>query len=500
MREEAAQRVLLVQAVEEADRDGQLLTRDERNLATAAARQGAGTSAAELAERRAGPLLDLLSSRAPWVHPVLRVTRFPGGAVWILVAIAGLAGLATDALGPERRINILSVPILGLIAWNLAVYAALAVAAAVRASRHGPRAGTERDGAASRLLASFADWRARRRLGARGRAAELARRAATSYLGRWRPAVAPLVAARVRLLLHLGAALLAVGVLIGAYSRGIAFEYRATWESTFLGPRELRAVLVPLLGPASALLGQRIPTPEALAELRAPSSGDAAPWIHRYAVATGMFVLVPRALLAALAWRRARRLAADLPFDASAAYFARLVAGGRGAVRIDVVPYGLLFGAGEDAALRRLLDDAVGSSADIRVQASAPYGADAAAVLAADPLAAGDAAERWLVVVFNLAQSPEREVHGELLSRLVGWTAAGDGGRRSLAVVDAAPYRARLSGTGAEERRLAERRRAWDVVARASGSALVHLDLGAAETGAVRADLERAVWSPAPTR
>ena len=502
MREEAAQRVLLVQAVEEADRDGQLLTREERSRATAAAREGAGMSTAELAERRSGPLLELLSARAAWIAPVLRATRFPVGAVWILVAIAGLAGLTTDALGPERRINILSVPILGLILWNFVVYAALFVEAAMR-SGHGEIRAASRDGAWGRLLASLADWRARRRLGARGRAAELARRAATSYLGRWRQAAAALFSARVRLLLHLGAALLAIGVLGGAYGRGIAFEYRATWESTFLGPRELRVVLVALLGPASALLGQPIPAPEALALLRAPSSGDAAPWIHRYAVATVMFVLIPRAGLAALAWRRARRLAADLPVDVSAPYFARLAAGARGAVRLDVVPYGGELGSREEAALRRLLGDAVDASADIRVHAPAPYGAELAGVFSSEgSAAAGEgAAECWLAIVFSLAQSPEAEVHGDLLTRLVAWTAGAEAGRRrSLVVVDAGPYRARLAGTGAEERRLAERRRAWDLVARPSGLSIVHLDLGAPEVGAVREHLERAAWSAAPSR
>jgi hypothetical protein len=113
----------------------------------------------------------------------------------------------------------------------------------------------------------------------RGDAADLTGRAVAAYLDHWRRTAAPLVFARIRLRLHLGAALLAIGVLLGAYDRGIAFEYCVTWESTFLGPRELRGVLVALLGTASVLLGQPIPSAEALALLRAPSFGDAAPWI-----------------------------------------------------------------------------------------------------------------------------------------------------------------------------------------------------------------------------
>ena len=52
-----------------------------------------------------------------------------------IVAAALLLGLATNALGPERRINLLAVPLLGLLAWNLATYAVTALAALLRSVR-----------------------------------------------------------------------------------------------------------------------------------------------------------------------------------------------------------------------------------------------------------------------------------------------------------------------------------------------------------------------------
>jgi hypothetical protein len=122
MREEAARRVLLVQAIEETDPDGRLLTLDERRRATAAAGQRSGGNADDLLEQRAARLLDVLTPHATWVGPLLASTRFPTALAWLIPVLAVAVGLMTDALGPERRINILSFPLLGLIAWNVAVY------------------------------------------------------------------------------------------------------------------------------------------------------------------------------------------------------------------------------------------------------------------------------------------------------------------------------------------------------------------------------------------
>ena len=510
MREESARRILLVQAIEEADRGGRLLATGERLQASAAAREAAGEAAGEAAamlDRRAARLLETATARASWVEPALRATRFPMALAWTLPIAAGAVGLLTDALGPERRVNILSVPLLGLIAWNLVVYVVLLSLWLARAARRpradapGPGDGAGVGGGVGETLAAWAGWRVLRRTDARTPDARLAQQALGAYLARWRRLAAPLFAARLRGLLHAGAALLAIGVLCGAYGRGIAFEYQATWESTFLGAGGLRTVLVALLGPASVLLGDPVPTAEVLASLRAPAAGDAAPWVHRYALTTLLVVVAPRAVLAAAAFARARRRAADLPVDLRAPYFLRLLAGARPRARVEVRPYGHQLGPRGEEHLRRLLHDLVGTAADVRIVPAAPYGAEPDEVLAPDGAPAGgeDGVESWQAVVFSLGQSPEDEVHGALLGRLTAWV-AGDAprGRRALALVDAAPYRALLRGTGVEVQRLADRRRAWDRLARDAGASLVHLDLDDPD-GDERAlaGLERGVW-PAP--
>jgi hypothetical protein len=161
-----------------------------------------------------------------------------------------------------------------------------------------------------------------------------------------------------------------------------------------------------------------------------------------------------------------------------------------------VLPYGAPLAPAAELHLRRLLHDLVGTAAEIQVAPAAPYGTEPDEALSPDAAPAPPDLDRWRAVVFNLAQSPEDEVHGALLRSLVVWVAADPSGRRrALALLDGAAYRDLLAGTGVEVQRVADRRRAWDQMARATGATLVHLDLddhGGHEPALAR--LERGVW------
>ena len=54
---------------------------------------------------------------------------------------------------------------------------------------------------------------------------------------------APLHGARAALILHLSAALFAVGAVAGMYAGGLGLEYLAGWESTFLDETALAKLL-----------------------------------------------------------------------------------------------------------------------------------------------------------------------------------------------------------------------------------------------------------------
>ena len=505
MQEDAALTVLLVQAVEQADPDGHVFTRAERAQASRDARDAGGDPTAGLV-RRAEALARLLPARAPALPAALHLPRTPARAAPWLILAAGLAGLLGNALGPQRHINILSFPLLGVLAWNLAVYGAMVVSVSRPWRRApGPVGATEPAfrGLWARGLAWAAGSPERWGAAARGDTAAVVRAAGAAFARAWRRTAGPLWRARVELLLHGGAVALAAGLVLGMYLRGLAFQYEATWESTFLGPRSTHVLLTAVLGPAAALLGQPVPGPEVLAAIRAPGSGDAAPWIHLYAATAAIVVLAPRAALALLAARRARRLAADLPVDLDGPYFRRLLSAHRGeTARIDAIPYSCRLEPQGADALAAALGDLVGPHAAVRLHPPADYGTEAEAVLARAGAPPGDGAEpteAWLAVVFSLAQPPEPEVHGELMDRLRAWAAREPGGRHLVVLVEGSGYRRRLAGGEAGPGRLAERRRAWDRVTERAGLAAVHLDLDGGAAAGIVARLEAGAWPvPAP--
>ena len=117
-----------------------------------------------------------------------------------------------------------------------------------------------------------------------------------------------------QVVLHLAALAVALGALAGMYVSGIALEYRATWESTWLDARAVQRYLDALLGPAARVLGTPVPD---VAPLRGPAGeGPAAPWIHLWATTLVLAVVIPRAALALLEAAIAGRLARRLPVAA----------------------------------------------------------------------------------------------------------------------------------------------------------------------------------------
>lgn len=479
--EAEAQAVLLVQSLEEADRTGELLALETRREATRSARQqNSDDEAAWLAERA----LDLSSQldRELTFLPRLRSwTRPLRGLLVPAAVVAFVLGVGTNALGPQQHVNVLALPLLGLIAWNLAVLVLLALRAFLPLSLD-----ARVPAFIHRLRAIVRRLIARLPSDDRGEATQKRLRGALeSYLRAWLPAVTPLAIARSQRLLHAGSLLLIGGVVAGMYARGIAYQYLATWESTFLSGATVDRFLGVVLAPAAALLDTDVPR---AAAIESPATGDGAPWIHLYAVTAALLVGLPRLLLALYesvrCARRRRSVAITLPDG----YLRRLLAAVETAQhRIEVLPYSYRPAAPVTTALRQLLLDLFGARSEIRIRETLDYGSEPSDIEAGSG--------RLRVVLCSLSQTPEVEVHGELLQQ---FRERLPDGQALLLVVDGSAYRRKLEHEGQlDERsvkRLAERRRAWDRVVRDAALLALHVDLRQPLPDEVLTQAVAAVW------
>jgi hypothetical protein len=297
MTEDDARRVLLLRAYENPPGPAPW-SDDDRAWATrqAVAAVGEGARPDTFVATRAALALPRLLPRAPEAARWLERRGWHPALVPLALLLGLLAGLAVDQLGPPQRVNLLAPAVWAVVLWNLFVYAALWLPA-------------PQPGLLARLLA--------------GRGATLARQ--PQLHADWLRVAAPLLARRVALLLHTAAAGLALGLIAGLYLRGLAMDYRAGWQSTFLDAPAVQAALRFGLWPASSLTG--VPVPEVAPLQLAPgavATASAAPWIHLFAATLLLAVVLPRALLAALAALRAARLARQLPLALDEPYFEAL--------------------------------------------------------------------------------------------------------------------------------------------------------------------------------
>lgn len=474
MNETAARQVLFVRAHER--QPSALWGEADRSWATQSAAQvvGEGASDDEFIARRAAFAVERLRSRDKSVARVLGAVTWRSWVGLLLAVLAFAAGLALDAVGPARHVNLLAPPLLALLAWNLFVYALIAVRGllglvSTRARGLGPLA---------RGLA-----RAAHAVG--HPAGQLGGGAGSEFLATWAVQARTLTAARVGRVLHVAAIAFALGALASLYLRGLVFEYRAGWESTFLDATQVHALLSAVLGPASLLTGIALPSAEALAALRLPSSDgvNAAPWLHLHAVTVALVVLLPRALLALGDALVEARLSRRFPLRLDDAYYQRLSRALRGTqARVTVLPYSTQLSAQATLGLSNLLGRALGAGTAVTVAPAFGYGSDV-------PLDAAAVAREATVLMplFASVATPERETHGAFASRL---RQALPASAQLVALVDESAFTRQFPG---DHKRLNERRDAWRHVLKEAGCTAVFTALEQPDEAAFEHQLTRAL-------
>ena len=233
MDERAALEVSAVRALETCDPAKAVWTDADRAWASRAAAQLVGEQAdsATFIARRARLALERVAEHHKALPRAVHALHWRAWVAWAILVSAFALGVAVDRIGGTQRINLLAPPVFALLLWNLGVYAVLAGGFVVHYGD--PR----KPGPIRRLVMRVAS-----RLGmghgggsgARGGANEIVGASVAALTRDWLRLAAPLYTVRAARILHFAAATLALGVIIGLYVRGLAFEYRATWESTFL--------------------------------------------------------------------------------------------------------------------------------------------------------------------------------------------------------------------------------------------------------------------------
>ena len=352
-------------------------------------------------------------------------------APWIPMAIAAgtlLVGFASHRIADPHRVNLLSLPLLALLVWNVLMYAWLLLHGVWARLRRAPSTPIPlvptvqaHTGAAAPWWQRLSDKHMRPVRGSS------LRKMALAFEKNWWAISRSARHAQWLQWLHLGAALMSLGALASLWATGLTHAYQVGWESTFLSAEQVQWLLNTLFTPAQALLHTQ---PWSLADIQAlqgwmtnpevvpqsnrmfapPSVG--AQWVMAYSALLAVVVVVPRTVLALWQWVCARWLRQRMRLPWQQAYFQNLLRDFGGlATTLRVTPYNLTPTPERQQALQAWVQQQHGAGAQVQWQPQVHYG---------DPLpqpavnVSGDGIQPVLLI--SLAATPEAEIHGPLLA------------------------------------------------------------------------------------
>ncbi|MBL9114386.1 MAG: DUF2868 domain-containing protein [Verrucomicrobiaceae bacterium] len=393
-------------AVEEADKESAVLSSATRRDASR-----------EVMEQP-----NFLAARAQWLSrntsdgvrataETLHVPTVPSWIPWVIVSVGLMVGYVLTELGKDGKMNLLALPLVSLLVWN-----AVVMIAALISEIGGPQTGPG-------WLGRWLTW------GDRG--------GLKTFQDRAVPLVAARAAACGRAWLHLGAAALAMGSIAGLYAKGWSTEYRAMWESTLLNTTQVQALCSALFSPAARVFDLEVPISD-IPAMQKSVGVPALPWIHLYAGTLLLFIVLPRLALALISsLRGSSRLTAVWNGMGWDQYEKRLKrAASAIAEHVWMVPHGWRAQDEQRDRWSLAVEDEIGAAVQTEYVPVPPGGED-------------EFVEKWqgqdgsIVVVFNAAATPEKEVQGRLLAELKAKFASG----RVFALLDTALLHQRRHGS-----------------------------------------------------
>jgi hypothetical protein len=262
------------------------------------------------------------------------VLQVAGGATALdrgLLVLAFALGVILSLLDGGRGINIFAPPLVALIAWNLLAYvlmlgrtrrggASLSSAGGPANPTATPAAPVVSPVAPSWFGRFYARWVRQRLESLLGHSTRFNAPLAPGlrrFAADWFDIAQPLFFLRARRLLHLAAALMALGLVAGYYFRAFVLRSAAGWEGgRFLMAETTHVLLTALYGPASLLSGIPIPAAQEIAKLRwsapsLPGVGEPATWVHLIAWTAALYIVLPRLIATGVTtlslWQLSRR-------------------------------------------------------------------------------------------------------------------------------------------------------------------------------------------------
>src|SRR3954463_4065934 len=235
--EASARRLVLARAIDDVDIRGKLLSELEREqLEREALEASRGSPAAELdlaqyLEQRARKLLALVENRNPQLAALQDPEPWRRWLLWVLPLAAALGAALLDRIDNPQQVNMLSPPLLGVLAWNLGMYLLLLVAAFAPEAWQG------------KGLVAMVQRRLAGLPGHGRRTGRLRVDVSARFHQQWLQATARQQLLWFKQLLHLTAAGWALGLAVSIIVGGLVRLYRVGWESTLLDLGQVHAFL-----------------------------------------------------------------------------------------------------------------------------------------------------------------------------------------------------------------------------------------------------------------
>ncbi len=418
MNELIARDVVLVRAIETADQQKEILSEDDRMYASRSARElaqwqasgkQAGVTGDDFLQQRSEQILKRLTERTPAFASFARRRNGMKTLSLTLPLLALLLGAGLDRITDPHRVDLLSAPLLLIIAWNLLVYIGLFIWLFIPSHPLGwPKAGLVRHLSVGKLSMPR----------------KLPHVLATGLLNfsvEWGQLSRKLTSARLGRTIHLSAALFAIGAVASLYARGFLSQYAAGWESTFLGAGQVHSLLSTLFAPALAIFplqGFSLAEIEALRFPQTTAAEGGARWVHLYAATIFLLVVLPRVILAVISNLRAVHLAKNFPLDLDQPYFRKLnesIGVSTGGL-LRVLPYSFTVDEARHKGLGQIASMLFGEQGRVMLRPSTSYGEEPKEVLRDTDL--NDVQVNITAALFNLTATPEKENHGAFLTYL----------------------------------------------------------------------------------